>query len=56
MLKSLCRAIAAWGLALCLLTGAAIHAQGFPPDPTRGGAGGRVIRVTTLAADDSRHR
>jgi len=44
---------AAKGLAgLVLLTAAPLAwAQGHPADPTQGGAGGRIIRVTTLAKD-----
>lgn len=35
---------------LSLMTGAAL-AEPHPADPTKGGAGGRIIRVTTLAKD-----
>lgn len=36
-------------LALCLAFSMAGTASGQPADPTRGGAGGRIVRVTTLA-------
>ncbi len=38
-------------LALMLTGTGRVFAQDHPADPTRGGAGGRIIRVTTLAQD-----
>lgn len=49
MHKSLQNALSS-AVALCLMTSAA-WAQPHPADPTKGGAGGRIIRVTTLAKD-----
>lgn len=37
--------------ALVLTASSAARAQSHPADPTRGGAGGQIIRVTTLAKD-----
>ncbi len=37
--------------ALAFTPGLAVAADGHPADPTQGGAGGRIIRVTTLAKD-----
>lgn len=55
MLKTLCQAIAmpgaTLGIALALCAASPATAEEIPPDPTHGGAGGRIIRVTTLAKD-----
>ncbi len=48
LVKSLLLGLAALSL---LSNGGMARGQSHPPDPTRGGTGGRIIRVTSLAKD-----
>jgi hypothetical protein len=41
----------AFSLTVLLMTFAPLHAADYPADPTKGGAGGQIVRVTSLAKD-----